>query len=223
MIFKKKNIFDILNEEDNDTNANDNTSTDANATSSTDNNDDTSSNNDNADDQNTDETEGGDINEDDDFDIDASLNDDSTGDDAEDTTDTSDTDSSSSSSISSDSTEEVNSANTNIFTSLTQEEQIIKIKELKRLFSNLYTSCDDLLEKINDLSPDEDTMPVISRLTSNMYTLKQNIGDYILYIFSNKSYIENDIAFNRYLTILKSITDIFNSIADKLEEKIENA
>lgn len=106
-------------------------------------------------------------------------------------------------------------ANTDIFSSLTAEEQQVKIKELKNLYSNLYSSCDDILERINKLDINEDNLDTISRISTSLYDMKVYISDYLTLVFPTKSYIENDVTFVRFLTIVKSITEILDGIADK--------
>lgn len=112
-------------------------------------------------------------------------------------------------------------ANTDIFSSLTAEEQQIKIKELKNLYSNLYSSCDDILERINKLDINEDNLDTISRISTSLYDMKVYISDYLTLVFPNKSYIENDVTFVRFLTIVKSITEILDDIAKKYAKENE--
>ena len=156
----------------------------------------------------------------DDFDIDASLD---GGEDGGENSESSpsDSDDGSSGSDSADggnnSDEEVNDDNTDIFSSLSAEEQQIKIKELKGLYQQMYTSCDELLDRINNLEFTEDSLPVMNRITYALYDLKKYISEYIISIFPRKSFIENDIAFNRFLMILNSVKDILSRYQKKSE------
>ena len=115
--------------------------------------------------------------------------------------------------------EEEIEANTNIFSSLTAEEQQIKIKELKTLYSNLYSSCDDILERINKLDVNEENLETISRISTSLYDVKIYISDYLTMVFPTKSYVENDVTFVRFLTIIKSITEILDDIAKKFAKE----
>ena len=205
-------IFDILREQGllKEAEGDENTSDEA---STTDNNNEA----DNGEDNETSEEDmaGGN----DDFDIDASLDD---GDDDGENSDSSPSDSddggSGSDSAGSDnSDEEVNDDNTDIFSSLSAEEQQIKIKELKGLYQQMYTSCDELLDRINNLEFTEDSLPIMTRITYALYDLKKYISEYIISIFPRKSFIENDIAFNRFLMILNSVKDILSRYQKKSE------
>ncbi len=156
----------------------------------------------------------------DDFDIDASLDGEDTGDDEaspdggeEDTT----TDDAGSDSAES-GDDEVNDDNTDIFAALTAEEQQIKIKELKNLFQGLYSSCDEISERINNLEIDEENIHITTRLSYAMYDLKRYISEYLISVFPKKSYVENDIAFNRFLSVVQSITTILDKYRKKLEK-----
>ena len=114
---------------------------------------------------------------------------------------------------------EPNKANTDIFATLTAEEQIVKIKELKNQFARMYASCDDLLAKVNDIDTNEFTLDPISRVSNTLYELKQYISDYMTNTFAHRSYIENDITFNRFLTILSAVTNVFEDINKENEKK----
>ena len=208
-------IFDILREQGvlKEAEGDENTSDEA---STTDNNNNEADNGENNETSEEDMAGGND-----DFDIDASLDD---GEDGGENSDSSPSDSddggSGSDSAGGDnsSDEEVNDDNTDIFSSLSAEEQQIKIKELKGLYQQMYTSCDELLDRINNLEFTEDSLPVMNRITYALYDLKKYISEYIISIFPRKSYIENDIAFNRFLMILNSVKDILSKYQKKSEK-----
>lgn len=118
--------------------------------------------------------------------------------------------------------EEPVDANTDIFASLTAEEQQMKIMELKLQYNNLYNSCSDLLEKINNLTVDEDSIEFIRRMTGTLFDLKRYIADYLVYTFAEKSFIENDIMFNRFLSIIQSMTVAFDKFQKTTAKDVEN-
>ena len=153
----------------------------------------------------------GDMGEDDNFSIDADLD---AGDDTNDNPDNDGGDNTSDMNTTSgggeEPEEEVNDDNTDIFSTLTAEEQQMKIKELKSLYQQLYCSCDDVMNRLNKLDTNEKNVYVIDRISSSIYTLKKYIGDYLIDIFPNKSYIENDISFNKFLLVVQSISDIID-------------
>nr|DAG94169.1 MAG TPA: hypothetical protein [Herelleviridae sp.] len=222
MIFQRKSIFDILNEaEDDDNSSTEDTSTDAteNDSSSEDN---SSEESDSSTDDNSDDSSDNDDGNNEDFsidtDLDSSDDSDSGDNDGGDSTESSSDDLSSSDNDNSD--EEPVQANTDIFNSLTAEEQKIKIEELKKMYGELYSSCNDLLEKINLIDSDDDILDTVTRISMTLYSLKQYISDYIITTFASKSYIENDVNFNRFLSILNSIANITDELADIRDEKL---
>ena len=119
--------------------------------------------------------------------------------------------------------DEPNEDNTDIFASLTAEEQQMKIMELKNQFNSLYVSCDDLLEKLNAISVDEDSNDFINRMSTSLFDLRTYIADYLIYTFSQKSFVENDIMFNRFLAIVNSMSIALEKFQKRVEaERGEN-
>lgn len=110
--------------------------------------------------------------------------------------------------------------NTDIFVTLTAEEQQIKIMELKKLYNDLFTYTDDLLKKMNDLDVEEDTLEVISRVSSQLYHLKIYLRDYMTKTFDRKSFFENDVFFNRFSSIIYSIGVIVDKLVVKRRKKL---
>lgn len=101
----------------------------------------------------------------------------------------------------------------NLFDSLSPEEQEIKNKMLKKLFIDLYSNCDSIINKFNDIGSElEEVSTQIKKILSILFNLKQMIDDYLMNIYKTKSYIENDIVFNRYLSILNSVKNIVKEI-----------
>jgi hypothetical protein len=183
---------------------------------------------------------------DDDFSIDTNLddnNDEGNNDDVEDGFSTDDADMSDSSSegeLNDDSGEEVTGDNDgesadenndedavqdneDIFFSLSAEEQQIKIMELKKQYSDLYNGCDDILDKVNNMDISECDIEVISKISNTLYTLKGYISDYLYNVFPDKSYLENDVAYNTFLSTFNSVSTILSKLADSIEkERKEN-
>ena len=153
---------------------------------------------------------------DEDFDIDTDIPE---GDEEEESDDNNTTDDTSSPPDTSPaSNDEVKPANTNIFDTLTAEEQNIKIKELKKSYQNLYATIDDILNRINNMDIDEDTLDVMSRVTITLYNLKDELANYFIHIFNLKSYLENDIKFNEFLAILKAVVVVVDELSSKKQK-----
>lgn len=156
-----------------------------------------------------------------DLDVDASLNGlDDNDSDNNSNNDNNNASTSSSSTTSSEDTTEVNKKNTDIFNTLTAEEQAIKIREQKQQFFKLYTSCDDLLTKIANINTENINIRIITKITKAISSLKEYLNDYITYSFDHISYIENDYMLDKFIISFASISSTLDTI--KLPENDEN-
>lgn len=106
-----------------------------------------------------------------------------------------------------------------LFDSLSPEEQAIKNNMLKKLYIELYTNCNNIIDKLNNIGSELDEVnPQIKRVLALLFNLKQMIDDYLTNIYKTKSYIENDIMFNRYLSVLNSVKNIIKDIDNYYED-----
>lgn len=96
-----------------------------------------------------------------------------------------------------------------IYADLSPAEQKMKLIELRRLYTDLFTSCNTVADKINTMVIDDDDAKLqIRRAGSMMFDLGRMVSDYFLKIFDSKSYEENDIMFNRFLAFLNGINGL---------------
>ena len=190
-------------------------------------NDQNDANQNNQDDQQTDQNQedgtdnGGDDDDDnpsdDDFNIDA---DDDTGDD-----DGGDTDAADTSTDGNEPTAEEDAANDEssekdikakekeIFASLSPAEQRVKNKQLKNRFKDLYDNCSNIIEKINEIGGDiQSVSPQLKRTISILFEIKSNIYDYLMDLYDANGYFENEIIYNKYLVMLNSVKNILVEI-----------
>lgn len=207
LFIRRKTMFDIIKEEDEET---------SNTAESETNADNTADEAQSADESGSDGKED-EFGSDDEFDIDTSIDDDS--DSGGNDSSSSDTSSSGDNTEEEDTNDDAVENNTNIFSSLTAEEQKIKIMELKNLFANLYNSANDITDKFDNTTTNNNDIETIERLSTVLYSLKVYLRDYIINKFSQRTYIENDIAFNRFLSVFNSINVI---IEDMNKQKDQN-
>ena len=210
-----KNIFEILKEDDGsdiinggDAGASDADSTAANTTDNGSGDADASTTTD------TDNTE--DAGGDDEFNIDTSLDDEEGGEGGDE--EGGDTGSDDTSAAPSE--DEAVPANKDIFTTLTAEEQAIKIKEQKKQFNDMYIYIDDLISKIGDIQLDEDNATIIERISKRLYNLREYLNEYITDIYATKDYISNDIFYTRFLQVLYSIDSVMQDLAKSRAKKL---
>lgn len=112
-----------------------------------------------------------------------------------------------------------------LFSDLTDEQNKIKDKELKRLYMELYKSCDITINRINAIQKTDDNMRVLTFCAKKLIELRDTI-DYILNeTFWTKLYLDNLITyktclaqFNNVNNILKKLLPDENADIDDLEE-----
>ena len=96
-----------------------------------------------------------------------------------------------------------------MFDSLEPAEQELKLKQLKTEYMNMYQVCDDIINRVNSLSLEfAEAEEELKRIVDSLFTTKKMISDYLLHIFDSKSYIENQIRYTEYLSIVNSIKNI---------------
>ena len=106
-----------------------------------------------------------------------------------------------------------------IYDTLSPEEQQMKDKNLRKLYADLYTNINQIIDKLDSISIEmEDVNTQAKRLIMILYEYKQLIHDYFSNLYNSKSYIENLQNFEKYKLFLFGIQNIINtlnSISDK--------
>lgn len=102
-----------------------------------------------------------------------------------------------------------------IFSSLSPEQKSIKVIELKGSFTSLYKACDDVLEKVNIIPKDNATIDVYERIVITLSDLKQYILYYVTNTFDTKSYLENEVILQRFITMFNAVKEVFKDISKK--------
>ena len=106
-----------------------------------------------------------------------------------------------------------------LFDTLSDEEKQNKILELKGNFKNMYITCDNVINKINDIYKNSENIKILQRIVVSLTDLKTYIQFYITNVFNGKSYFENDVMFNKYLAILNGIKSILQQIEKGVEKE----
>lgn len=100
-----------------------------------------------------------------------------------------------------------------LYADLTEPQMDIRNKELKRNFASLYDMINDIIERINDISKDTETVKPLEFVAIKLSDLADRVSDYLVYTYVTKSYTENEINYNLFLTAAKQINDIIAKIA----------
>lgn len=99
-----------------------------------------------------------------------------------------------------------------IFDQLPEAQKVAKIKELKTLYTNVHAKCGELISSISDMPKDPNKVKVYDYVINSLTDLQKYITDYLSNIFDSKSYIENLTEFQKYLTILDTINNVFSEL-----------
>lgn len=104
----------------------------------------------------------------------------------------------------------------------TQEEEIlglspeqlnVKHSELKSLYLKLYDTTNTVIDRIGNISVNNENASVINFISKNLADLRTMIVDYLDRIYSGKSYIENSITYNRFVSVLHGINKMLEELA----------
>ena len=102
-----------------------------------------------------------------------------------------------------------------LYNSLTPEQLDIKHKELKDQFLNMFDMTVNIIERIGEVSISEEKIKVLEYISSELASIKDMLSDYIANVYKTKSYIENSITYNRFLTTLNALNKVLEEISEK--------
>ena len=164
-------------------------------------------------------------NDDNNFDIDAEENQEEEGDDNNDNDDTDgndatdDNDDTDDTGADTDMDSDEKQLDRDMFETLSDTEKKQKIITLKKLFLEMYNTCDSIIDRYNHIVDRfENVSQIGKRVIMTLYDMKKYISDYTINIFDTKSYIENDIMYNRCLSVLNGIKMVTKDVAKLVEE-----
>ena len=104
-----------------------------------------------------------------------------------------------------------------IFDQLSESEKQMKINELKKLYGLLIDKADSLYKLTQEISKTDDTVKMIDYTLNTLMDLKTYMKDYVIDVFDNRTYLQNSVNFQKFLTIFDAIHSIFKEIKKQLE------
>lgn len=99
-----------------------------------------------------------------------------------------------------------------IFKDLSQEQLEIKTNELKREYKDLYSAVNDILDKLNDISKTSFDATMIEFITRKLLELKDIIKDSVTDTFDTRTYIENQVEFQKMISLFNNLTVMVETI-----------
>ena len=106
---------------------------------------------------------------------------------------------------------------TEIFDQLSEPEKQMKINELKKLYGLLIDKADSLYKLTQEISKTDDTVKMIDYTLNTLMDLKTYMKDYVIDVFDNRTYLQNSVNFQKFLTIFDAVHSIFKEIKKQLE------
>lgn len=108
------------------------------------------------------------------------------------------------------STEEENQDD--IFSDLKPEQMDIKTIELKNQFKNINSVVTASIDKINKISRNTYDDTLVEFIIRKLLQLRDYSRDYVIKTFKTKSYLENQVEFQRMMITFNLISNLFNNI-----------
>lgn len=99
-----------------------------------------------------------------------------------------------------------------IFDQLSPEQKTLKTKELKGLYDIVYNKCTDIINTISGAERTPEQAKVYDYIMNSLTDLQKYVKDYLFQIFDSKTYIENMVQLQKYLTVLDTVSNIFEEI-----------
>lgn len=99
-----------------------------------------------------------------------------------------------------------------IFSDLKPEQMDIKTIELKNQFKNINSVVTASIDKINKISRNTYDDTLVEFIIRKLLQLRDYSRDYIIKTFKTKSYLENQVEFQRMMITFNLISNLFNNI-----------
>ena len=135
-------------------------------------------------------------------------------------TDNTDNGSDSSSEVDNGNTSELQSAENKLFADLSPEQMVIKNRELKQKFIDIYKTTSYILYKFTSVPKSSFNNKSIVFVINKLNKLRDIVFDYISETFFTKTYIENSIMLQEFIVTLNTINNIISEL--QIEFKDEN-
>ena len=106
-----------------------------------------------------------------------------------------------------------------IFDQLSTEQKALKTKELKTLFNSVYDKCAEIINTISSADRNPEQAKVYDYVMNSLTDLQKYIKDYLFNIYDSKTYIENMVQLQKYLTVLDTVSNIFEEVKNSSEQE----
>ena len=101
----------------------------------------------------------------------------------------------------------------NIYETLPENEKQNNTNELRRLYTLLHEKCDDVIEKVHKIEKDVRVIKAYDFIITRLNEMKQYIMDYLSNNFDNRTFLQNMVTFQKYLSVLDTINSILKELS----------
>ena len=91
----------------------------------------------------------------------------------------------------------------------------LKNVELKQQYIEVYGTITASLARIEKIQRNEANVKIVKFVSDKLTELKDLVSYYLKETYDTKTYIENNIMYQKYLTVLNTVTEIFEKIKIK--------
>lgn len=106
-----------------------------------------------------------------------------------------------------------------IFDQLSTEQKALKTKELKSLFNSVYDKCSEIINTISSADRNPEQAKIYDYVMNSLTDLQKYIKDYLFQIYDSKTYIENMVQLQKYLTVLDTVSNIFEEVKNSSDQE----
>ena len=99
-----------------------------------------------------------------------------------------------------------------IYSNYSDEQRQIMSKELKGSMNKLVTLSSDLVERINDIPKVSEHIRDIEFISNKLSDFRDMLTDYLYYTYDTESYVKNQIAYKRFMAIMKQMDTFIQNI-----------
>ena len=107
----------------------------------------------------------------------------------------------------------------NVFADLSAAEIAARDMKLKQDLALLYDLCNAVMNRIVSINKSIIAIKITEYISNKMENLKDDIVDYLMYIYDSKSYIENLVYYKQCFSVIEGIALILKEIEPKEENK----
>lgn len=99
-----------------------------------------------------------------------------------------------------------------IFANMSSEQLAIRNKELKNRYMEMYDNIQSIMDRLNEIHKTNNIIRPITFISKKLDQTATMIADYLTYTFDTLGYVENEINFNKFYSILVGVDNMFRQI-----------